>query len=100
MPKLAMSVPHQLGEEEALHRVQAVADGIKSKYSDKYKDLQEEWDGPTGNFSFRTMGFNVKAGIVVTDQAVDIKGDLPFAAMMFKGKIETAIREQLERLLS
>lgn len=100
MPKVSMSVAHDLGEDEALRRVQAIADGIKMKYADKFKDLQEEWSGSNGNFAFRTMGFNIKAGINVKDKAVDVNGDLPFAAMMFKGKIESGIREQLERLLS
>ena len=27
-------------------------------------------------------------------------GELPFSAMMFRGKIESAIREQLERLVA
>ena len=36
----------------------------------------------------------------VEDERVVVNGDLPFAAMMFKGKIEQALREQMTKVLA
>jgi hypothetical protein len=51
------------------------------------------------NFSFSTFGFKIAGALEAADQMVTVRGDLPFAAAMFKGKIEGDIRQQLEKLL-
>ena len=46
------------------------------------------------------MGFNVKGHVTVRADAVEINGDLPFAATMFKGQIEAMIRDRATKLLA
>jgi hypothetical protein len=38
--------------------------------------------------------------VTVEPNEVKLHGVLPFAAMMFKGKIEQTVREELEKLLA
>jgi hypothetical protein len=45
------------------------------------------------------MGMSFKGDMIVEDSEVKVNGELPFAAMMFKGKIETAVREQMAKTL-
>ena len=100
MPKLNVKVDHELGADAAKQRLQTYLDKVKSQHGDKFKDLQENMSGNQGAFSFKTMGFKVAGGVAVNDKNVSVDLDLPFAAMLFKGKIESELRTQLERLLS
>ncbi len=99
MPKLNLTVDHQLGAEQAKERLQTYLDKIKSQHGDKFKDLQEEMSGNQGSFSFKTMGFKVAGNLAINDENVAVDLDLPFAAMLFKGKIESELKSQLARLL-
>jgi len=100
MPKMSLAIPHELGSEEAIARVTRLAEKIHDRYKDQAKDVEELWEGNTMNFSFRSMGMNFKGDVTIEDSKVKMTGDLPFAAMMFKGKIEQAVREQMTKTLA
>lgn len=99
MPKLSLSVPHTLSQQEATARLKGFLERIRSRYADQVSDLQENWGENSGTFGFKTYGFNIKGSLAVEPSEVRVEGDLPFAAMMFKGKVEQTLRENLERLL-
>ena len=100
MPKLNMSVSHGLTQDEAVKRVKNLLNEMKTQFADQIGDLHEEWDGNTGRFRFSAMGFPVSGTLSVKASQVDISGNLPFAAMFFKGKIESAIKARAETLLA
>ena len=100
MPKLNMSVSHSLTQEEAVKRIKNLLNDVKTQFADKIRDLHEEWDGNVGKFDFSAMGFPVSGTLTVKTSQVDISGHLPFAAILFKGKIESTIRERAETLLA
>ena len=100
MPKLTVAVPHALDPQEATKRLQGFLERVRSRYQDQVSDLHEEWGENAGTFSFKTYGFNVKGNVAVQPGEVRVEGDLPFAAMMFRGKIESDIKEQLERIVA
>ncbi len=99
MPKMSMEIPHSLPQEEARSRIQGMIGTVKEQYGDQISDLREEWNGDTGTFSFRAMGFKLAGTLKVTDNAVLVNGDIPWAAKPFQGTIEATIRERAERLL-
>jgi len=100
MPKLKMSVPHRLPQDEALNRIKGLLGQVKQQYADKISDLHEEWSGNAGTFSFSAMGFSISGSLNVTASEVELNGNLPFAASFFKAKIESAIRERATILLA
>ncbi|CAA9577067.1 MAG: Putative polyhydroxyalkanoic acid system protein (PHA_gran_rgn) [uncultured Thermomicrobiales bacterium] len=100
MANLEVTVAHRLGEAEAASRVRRLLGEMKTRHADRFTDLREEWDGNTGRFSARAMNFNLAGTLAVGPDRVDVRGDLPFAARPFKGRIETMIREELGRLLA
>lgn len=100
MPKFGVRVPHTLSQVEAHSRLERFAEVLQQKYQDKVSDLSQSWEGDTLNFSFKSYGIQLKGGIAVNDKDLELNGELPFAAMMFKGKIESEIREQLERIVA
>jgi hypothetical protein len=100
MPKLNLVVPHNLEQQDAQARVQGYLAKLKHVYPDRVSNLQEEWVGNALKFAFSAMGMGVKGTMTVNDKDVTVDGDLPFAAMMFKGKIENGMRDELTRVLS
>ena len=100
MPTVSLTVPHALDLPEVEKRLKGLLVKIKERHGDKFSNLKEEWAGNSGTFSFTTYGFNVKTAVTVEPNQVRVQGELPFAAMMFKGRIEKEIRETLTRVLT
>jgi hypothetical protein len=99
MPKINVTVQHTLGQEEASSRLQRLTEYLKSMHGDKVTDLSETWSGHAGTFGFSTFGMKVAGNIAAEADKVVLEGEIPFAAMMFKGKIEQEIRGTLEKAL-
>lgn len=100
MPKTNVTVDHNLGREEAMQRLQGMLASVKENYGDQVSDLEEHWTDKGGTFSFKAMGFKISGDLTVTDSAVSIDADFPWAAKPFQGTIETTIRERAARLLA
>ena len=99
MPSLSISTPHGLTKEEATERLKTFFDKLKERHQDKVSNLEEQWNDNRLDYSFSTYGFNIKGDLTVEPGEVKVNGSLPFAAMMFKGKIEQTVREELEKML-
>lgn len=100
MPKTTITVPHSLGQNEALQRLQGMLDAIKENYGSQVSDLQENWTDNGGTFAFKAMGFKISGELNVSDTDVTVDAEFPWAAKPFQSTIETAIRERAERLLA
>jgi putative polyhydroxyalkanoate system protein len=100
MPKFGVRVPHTLTKDEARSRLERFIEMLQAKFANQVSDLQQSWDGDTLKFHFKTYGIPLDGGITVEDKQLNLAGDIPFAAMMFKGKIESEIREQLEKIVA
>jgi hypothetical protein len=100
MPKLNMTIPHRLSQDEALRRIKSLLGEVKEQFSGQINNLQEEWSGDRGTFSFSAMGFAVSGTLAVKRGEVELSGALPFAATLFKGMIESIIQERAESLLA
>lgn len=100
MPKFGVRVPHQLTKDEARTRLERFVEMLQQKFEGQVSDLTQSWEGDKLGFRFKTYGIQLDGGITITDSELNLAGDMPFSAMMFRGKIESAIREQLERLVA
>ena len=100
MPKFGVRVPHTLTKDEARSRLERFIEMIQAKFADKVSDMTQSWEGDMLRFHFKTYGIPLDGGITVAEKELNLAGDLPFAAMMFKGKIESAVKEELERVLA
>ncbi len=99
MASLSISVPHQLPVPEAVQRLQGFLEEVRRDHADRVSNVQGTWQGETLNFGFTAMGMQIKGDLVVASDAVRVTGNLPFAASLFRGTIESTIREELEKLL-
>ncbi len=94
-----VSVPHRLGREAALVRVQQFLDQVRHNYGDDVSDVRGEWNDNRLDFGFAARGLAVRGALVVEEQLVHVTGPLPLAALFFRGRIEQQIRQELEKLL-
>lgn len=95
-----MNIPHQLGKEEARTRIQSLLQQVQSRYGAQVQDLNEEWNGDTGTFSFKVMNMAVSGTLTVNDNEVALNSKLPLAASMFQGQIKNVIMEEAKKVLS
>jgi hypothetical protein len=95
-----ISIPHRLGREAALARVQRFLEDLRQSYSHEISDLCGQWDDNQLDFSFAARGLTVQGRLVVEESFVRVAGPLPLAALFFRGRIEQTIRQELEKLLA
>lgn len=100
MPKFSIEVPHQLGQEEAVRRVQGLLQRVKDKYQSQVSDLEESWADNVLTFKFKTYGFKIGGTLCTSADNVKLDGDLPIAALAFKGRIQQTIRDELVKRLA
>lgn len=99
MPKFHTRVPHALSDEEVRQRLDGFPDVVREKLQNQVSDLEQSWDGDTLRFRFKTFGIPLSGNIALGDRELVVDGELPLTAMMFKGRIESSIQEQLAKLV-
>jgi hypothetical protein len=100
MPSFNVEVPNPHSRETAVERLKGFVTRVRDHFKDQVSDFQETWVDNVLNFSFKTYGFLISGTLTVDDQKARLDGNLPFAAMAFRGKIEQTIRENLEKALA
>jgi len=94
-----MVIGHSLPEDEAMRRIKNELAGLKNQFADKISGLEESWNGNICKFSLSVKGFSGSGVIVVKPSEIEIAGELPFFAIVFKKQIELTIRDKLGKLL-
>jgi hypothetical protein len=95
-----VSVPHQLGQQAAKDRVQQLLDSLQREYAGQISDVQGQWDNNQLKFGFHFSGLPITCTAAVEADHVQVSSSLPLAAALFRGKIETWIRDELQRQLA
>lgn len=98
MPKVTVKVPHNLPQQKAVEQARPALDKTVSDFEGH--DLQIAWNGPAADFSFKSLAFTIKGNVTIDAEQATVQVDLPFAAMMFKDKVEKAIAKNLSRALT
>jgi len=90
---ISVSIPHRLGREEALRRIQGGFGTMRAHLASVISD-QEEWGGNVLRFRIRGLGQNANGSIAVLDHSVKIDVDLPWLlAKIAEGFIPAVQRE-------
>lgn len=98
MPKVRVAVPHELDPDEVVNRAGPYVEKIVEDFQGD--DLDLEWQGRTAVFSFKSLTFSIKGEVEVSENDIAVAVDLPFAAMIFKDKVEKAIHKNLSRAVT
>ena len=100
MPKLNISVTHNLPQDEALGRIKNLLAELKREFANDIRNLRERWRGNAGNFRFSTRGFSASGTLTIRRETVELSLNIPLAALPLKGKIESTIRRRARSLLA
>lgn len=100
MPQMTIKMPHRLGQEEATKRLKNKHAEIKDQQTYTVTDLTETWTSPHSmEFAFKVLGFSLTGSVKSLADCVDISVDLPVAAMLIQGTIESEIKKELAQVL-
>jgi predicted NBD/HSP70 family sugar kinase len=100
MPKIELTVAHQLGQEEARNRITSLMADSRTRFAGKISNVAETWNGYVDAFSFEAMGFSVTGKLEVQPGQVLVEMHLPWAAYPFKARIENEILTHARQLLA
>ena len=100
MASLEMTIPHQLSQDEALKRIKNLLSNTRKEHADMISNLEENWDGYNGQFSFSAKGYEISGNLNVQPSSIEISSKIPFAVSLFKGTITKLIRDKADELLS
>jgi len=99
MPKISLQVPHHLGEQEAVRRLTGFVEQMQERHREHLRDFDAVWNGNSLACTFAVSGFRIRGDLTVGAAEVDVGATLPLAAVIFRGRIEKAIRDELGGLL-
>lgn len=96
MPKVTVRVPHH-DPKAALAQIRP---GLEKLVSDfQGHDLKLNGDESQLSFEFKSLAFTITGRALAETSDVVVEVDLPFAALMFKDKVEKALKKSLPRML-
>ena len=101
MAKFNVVVDHQIERKQAVDSLRTFSDRIREESPVEVREVEENWD-ESGNlvFSFKAMGFTISGSMVTCEQKVTVAGKLPFAALPFRGAIESQIAEKVKEAIA
>jgi len=99
MPRIHMTLRHTLGATEALARMRQFVARLAVQYVRHISHAEQHWEGNVGRFKLHLMGFAVAAVVTVGETDVRMEGTMPWAAALFRGRIEETIRREVAALL-
>ena len=102
MPKpLIVSIPHQLGQQEAVRRLRSGFTQIRATFGERFAVIDETWSGEHLDFRVSVLGQATNGTIDVADDHVRLIVQLPWLLGMLAerahGFIEKQGRLMLER---
>jgi hypothetical protein len=96
---LVVLIPHSLGREEALRRLQAGAGRLKSQFSGHVASFDEQWEQDRMTFRVGAMGQTVDGHLEVLQDSVRVEVQLPWILSVIADKARGFIEKQGQLLL-
>ncbi len=100
MPSFKVNVPHTIERSEAVNKLKSFMESARKDSPVELTDVEENWDND-GNlkFAFSAMGFRIAGQMMTEGKQVSIKGDLPFAALPFRGALENQLESKIREAI-
>ena len=100
MPEFKTEVPHQLGQEAAVNRLRGFVEQLRQRYAKEISEIEGGWSENVLDYSLKAFGIKIDGTLTVGENLVTMRGKLPVAALVFKGRITEQIRAALEKALA
>jgi len=96
MAKIQVTVVHALQKPEAIARLKHFSGVLRAKYvAEGLHSVEETWNGDEMQFGMRARGLKLSGRVLVEWERVTVHSKLPFAALPFRGMIESRIKASL-----
>jgi putative polyhydroxyalkanoate system protein len=99
MSNLTITIPHQLGREEAKRRIREQTDQLFAQQGGLMDKVEQRWEGDTMHFHVAAVGRSVSGTAQFTDQNVQLDIALPWMLAMLAGGVKKQIEQQGRKLL-
>jgi Putative polyhydroxyalkanoic acid system protein (PHA_gran_rgn) len=94
-----VSIPHQLGKDEAVRRLKSGLGGVRTNYGHLFSIDQEVWTGDTLQFRVSAIGQAVSGTIDVAEDHVTLQVYLPWLLAKIAEAVQPLIRKEGTLLL-
>lgn len=91
---LVVSIPHNLGKQEAARRLQTGFTQLQSQFGNHIASVENQWIGDRMDFKVGTMGQNVAGHLEVMEDSVRVEVVLPWILAMIADKAKALIQKQ------
>jgi hypothetical protein len=94
-----VSIPHQLGKDEAVRRLKTGLGGVRTNYGHLFSVDEEVWTGDTLQFRVSAIGQAVSGTIDVAQDHVTLQVYLPWLFAKIAEAVQPLIRKEGTLLL-
>jgi Putative polyhydroxyalkanoic acid system protein (PHA_gran_rgn) len=91
---LVVSIPHQLGKEEAIRRLKSGLGQLKEKTDGKIGSVEDSWTDNRADFRVSILGQAASGNLEVMDESVRLEIQLPWLLAMVVEKVRPLIEKQ------
>ncbi|HEX2724653.1 MAG TPA: polyhydroxyalkanoic acid system family protein [Beijerinckiaceae bacterium] len=91
---VVVSIPHQLGKEEAQRRLQGGVGRLRAQFGDKLGTIEDTWTGDHADFRLSVLGQGVSGSLDVMEDHVRVEVQLPWMLAMVAEKAKGLIQKQ------
>ena len=91
---VVVSIPHQLGKEEARRRLQGGVGRLRDQFGDKLGKVDDTWTGDHADFRVTVLGQSVTGALDVMEAEVRVEVQLPWMLAMVAEKAKGLIQKQ------
>jgi hypothetical protein len=99
MPKLTLSIPHQLTRTEAKARIQAHLSEVQRQFGHVLGPIHHRWSGDMLDFTVLPAGQSVSGQAFVEDHVVRVEVALPWMFALLTAAVKQKVERQGQILL-
>jgi hypothetical protein len=92
MKSIQISIPHDLGRQEAKRRIEGHLGELRQQSAGLIGRFEEHWSGDSMEFTAAVLGTPITGRLQIEDQVVDVEVDLPW----FLAALASGVRQTLE----
>jgi hypothetical protein len=93
---IVISVPHQLGADEAKGRISERIELLRRDYIDKVAYSEASWSGSTADLRIVVLGQSVTGKIFVLSESLRIEVELPWILAALTSRIQETLKSNAE----
>ncbi len=96
---VVVTIPHKLGKQEAVRRLQTGFGNVRSSFGEKFVVLKDEWEGDHLDFQASLLGQTTTGMVDVADDHVRLEVQLPWILSLLANKAKALVQKQGQMML-